>query len=193
LAIRRDLVLEVIIVFVVSICYNVGTSGKAPLYKQTQGGFKMKTRTFVLTSILVLTVLVIAGSCATRKLAVSEDDFINAYTGTWFNPERSGVGYDFQKLIVHTDGTWDIYSSDEVKQRMGYGDFTLVESWEDTEGTLWFRLSKVSDTGDPIFEYGKISNSGKTLEFLFVAGTETVKKWEPDNPYYEYRIYYRQE
>jgi len=38
-------------VFIVSLCYNVGTSGKASLLKQTQGGLKMKTRTFV--SILI--------------------------------------------------------------------------------------------------------------------------------------------
>ncbi len=152
----------------------------------------MKTRMFISIFILILAVMVIAGSCATRKEAISEDDFIQVFSGTWFNPERSGVGYDFQKLVVHANGTWDIYSTDEVEQRAGYGDYNLVESWRDSEGNLWFRLSKYSTFGDPIFEYGNISNSGETLEFIFVAGTETIKKWEPDNPHYEYRIYYRQ-
>ena len=42
----------------------------------------MKTRTFVLILILFLAVLIIAGSCATRRKAISDEDFIEAWSGT---------------------------------------------------------------------------------------------------------------
>ena len=142
--------------------------------------------------ILVCAVLIIAGSCATRQKAISEMDFLNAYSGTWFNPERSGIGFDFQKLVVHADGSWDVYANNIIKERISHGDLTLIDSWKDADGVIWYRLSKYTIERDPIFEYGRISDSGETLEFIFVAGTETIKKWEPDNPHYNYRTYYRQ-
>jgi len=66
----------------------------------------MKTRTFIFILILILTVLVIAGSCATRKIAISDEELSNAYTGTWINPEYT----DWEpKMVYFPDGTWEHY------------------------------------------------------------------------------------
>jgi hypothetical protein len=45
----------------------------------------MKTRTFVSILILMLAVMIIAGSCATRKKAVSPEDATGIRSGKWVN------------------------------------------------------------------------------------------------------------
>ncbi len=145
--------------------------------------------------ILVISVLLIAGSCATRKKALSEDDFFKSYSGTWVNSDYSGVEFDFQKLVVEPDGTWETYANDIVEQRSCAGNITLIDSWTDPASIMWYRAYKDYDYlcgSDRQYEYGKISNSGKTLEFLYRLGTGEIKKWDPDNPHYDYRIFYRQ-
>ena len=56
----------------------------------------MKTRMFVSVLILVLAVLIIAGSCATRRKAISDEDFMEAWSGTWINTDY-GRGSNPQK------------------------------------------------------------------------------------------------
>ena len=49
----------------------------------------MKTRSLVAILILVLAVLIIAGSCTTRRKAISDEDFMEALSGTWVNTDYS--------------------------------------------------------------------------------------------------------
>ena len=66
------------IVFIVIICYNVGTSGKASLdYK---GGLKMKIRTYL---IIVIFIFVVYFLCAEDLKVFSNDEL----AGTWVNPD----------------------------------------------------------------------------------------------------------
>jgi beta-lactamase regulating signal transducer with metallopeptidase domain len=144
--------------------------------------------------VLVVAIVLIAGSCATGKKALSEDDFLKSYSGTWMNPDSSGVDFDFQKLVVEYDGTWETYANDIVEQRSCSGSITFIDSWTDSAGVMWYRAYKDFDFlcgSDRQYEYGKISNSGNTLEFLYRLGTGEIKKWDPDNPHYGYRILYR--
>jgi beta-lactamase regulating signal transducer with metallopeptidase domain len=143
--------------------------------------------------ILIITVLIIAGSCATRQKVISTDEFFKTYSGTWMNTDYSGVEFDFQKLVISSDGTWETYATDIVEQRSCYGNATLIDSWTDSEGVVWYRVSKIWKCLDERqYEYGKISSSGNTLEYLYRLGPNEVKKWDPDDPSYEYRIFYRQ-
>jgi hypothetical protein len=114
-------------------------------------------------------------------------------SGTWINTEYSGVEFDFQKLIIESNGTWETYSTDVVEQRSSYGNIILIESWTDSGGVTWYKASKIfRNLNERQYEYGKISNSGNTLEYIYRLGPGEIKTWDPENPNYEYRIFYRQ-
>jgi hypothetical protein len=67
-----------------------------------------QTRTFVSILILVLAVLIVIGSCATRRKAISEEDFFEVWSGTWINTEYKGGGR-YPKIVIHPDGTMQNY------------------------------------------------------------------------------------
>jgi len=47
----------------------------------------MKTRTFVSILLLVFFVLIIAGGCATRRKVISDENFMEVWSGTWINTD----------------------------------------------------------------------------------------------------------
>jgi hypothetical protein len=85
----------------------------------------MKTRTLILICFLCFSVLLIVGSCATKRTAVSHEDVSQKIDGTWINPDNPGgdlpVGwledvkdvtdaFHFQKFILTSDNNeWYIY------------------------------------------------------------------------------------
>jgi hypothetical protein len=102
----------------------------------------MKTRTFVFMLILVVVVLIVVGNCATRRKAISEKDFWNAFSGTWVKTEYLGSGDLFfeQKWIVYPDGKFEFYplTTDTNPSRQGYY-FTITEKWIDSDGIIWYK------------------------------------------------------
>jgi hypothetical protein len=152
----------------------------------------MKTRTFVSILILVFAVLIIAGSCATRRKAISEKDFFEASSGTWINTEYTG-GVKDHKKIFYSDGTWDAFSSAAVTSRTCYGQNTMKEMWTDSKGDIWYTCSwECFQHGSTGYEMGKIINSGKTLEIIFSYGGSPIEEWIPGRFGNIYLIYYRQ-
>jgi hypothetical protein len=97
----------------------------------------MKTRTFVSILILVFAVLTIAGSCATRKKAISDEDLSKAYTGTWINEEYQYVWWRVEKIVLFTDGTWERYPSIDSDYVFCHGKNTILEKWKDSNGNIW--------------------------------------------------------
>jgi hypothetical protein len=72
----------------------------------------MKTRMFVTIFILILVLLIIAGSCAKRKIAISEEELLEALCGIWINTDYKPKG-DFgyvQKVVWYPDGRTEAYS-----------------------------------------------------------------------------------
>ena len=68
----------------------------------------MKTRMLVSILIIILAVLIIAGSCATRRKAISDEDFMEAWSGTWINTDY-GEKRNPQKKVYYSDGRWEEY------------------------------------------------------------------------------------
>jgi hypothetical protein len=154
----------------------------------------MKSRTFVSILILVLTVLVVVGSCATKRQAVSEDEFYTYWVGTWMNTDLRGDGWEPQKIVCNTDATIDRYTRPEVRSTTCEYKFAHIDSWKDSEGNIWYRAtSKCSRTKIPVQEYGKISVSNKTYELIYNMGPEPIEEWDRDNFADIHLIYYRQE
>jgi len=64
----------------------------------------MRRRNFILLCGIVLLALALIGSCATRRKAISEEEFFDAYSGTWINMEYSGNDFfTSQKIVQYPD------------------------------------------------------------------------------------------
>jgi len=149
----------------------------------------MKTRMFISILILVLAVLIIAGSCATRKIAISDEELSNAYVGAWINPDATY----YQKFEFLSDRKWQEYYrlvSDSVSE---YGEHTIIDQWKDKDGNIFFESKfKTVRSGVSGFFLVKTNNSENTLEMLIEYGEYRIETWDPDSVF-AYRIYYRQE
>jgi hypothetical protein len=154
----------------------------------------MKTRMLVSIGIFVLAVLIVVGSCATTKKAISEEDFFEVWSGTWVNTDYGGGSFP-QKIINYPDGTREIFGI-LTSTTAGYKEkITILEQWVDSKGTIWYRghwehLILLSSKG---YVMGKISDSGNTQEIIFASEDYPIEEWEPDKFEYNYRIHYRQE
>ena len=94
----------------------------------------MKARTYLSISILVIVIMIMIGSCATRKKAISEEDFFKAWSGTWIN-----IDYKSQKKITHPDGTRDNFYNVSNPIPSSKEKITILEQWSDSKGTIWYR------------------------------------------------------
>ena len=154
----------------------------------------MKTRTFVSISILVLAALIVVGSCATRKKAISEEDFLEAFSGIWINTDYEYKG-DYgimQKVVWYPDGRFELYSLITHEVPAAYGKYELTEMWKDSNGDIWYTLKEETNVGRGCF-MGRISDSGNTHETLYNLLGGPIEEWNPDNVRYRYWVHYRQE
>jgi hypothetical protein len=132
------------------------------------------------------------GSCAATKKAVSESGFFETWSGTWVTTDTPISEFTPQKLISHPDGTQKYYSLATNTTSAFTSILTLTDRWADSKGNIWYKAHKRREPCDvTIHEYGKISDSGNTLELLYHAGSIQVEEWDPDNPVYNYVVYYR--
>jgi hypothetical protein len=148
----------------------------------------MKTRTIVSVLILVLAVLVIVGSCATRKIAISIEDAAEILSGKWVNE----TFMDEQLAVFYSDGRFEIYDTPQQLRLVFSGTSNIYESWRDSAGVLWYKARWKDSLGQEGYVLGKISNMDNTLEFLYTAGNVEIEEWLR-NKGYDYIIRYRQE
>jgi hypothetical protein len=153
----------------------------------------MKNRMLVSILILVLAVLIIVGSCATKKKAISEEDFLEAFSGIWINTdyEFKGDTGSMRKVVWYPDGRWEEYSLETHELPATYGRYTITDMWKDSKGDIWYTANwgGILSKG---YLMGKISDSGNTHEQLFTNFGEPIEEWDLDNKRYYYRIHYRQ-
>ena len=154
----------------------------------------MKTRMFVSIFILVLAVLIIAGSCATgKKTYVSSDYVLKELTGTWYNEEYENPSAAFfPKLIVHSDGSFEFFKEyAETTESSHYnGEYISInEAWTDSKGNIWYQSKvKISWSSQSVYQIDKISNAGEVLELVW-STIEFPAEIDSENP--NYSIYYR--
>ncbi len=159
----------------------------------------MKTKTLVSILILVLAVLIIAGSCATHKnVYAQEKPSVEDIAGTWVNTDMKT-----DKFIMKTDGTWVDYQYLTVDKPSYTGTFTIDDSWVDKKENKYFKIHSIMEEGLGVhsFHVWKLNESGTTLEINshtdhFYREGDTKKYPAGINPHPTdsyYRIYYRQE
>jgi len=143
---------------------------------------------------MILAVFIIIGSCATKRKAVSDEDFFEVWNGTWINTDYGG-GSLHQKIINHPDGTQEFFGQLTSTTARIKGKITILDQWVDSKGIIWYRghwemFPPLSSKG---YQMGKISDSGNTREYIWASEDYPLEEWEPDKFEYNYRIYYRQE
>ena len=157
----------------------------------------MKTRILVSIMILVLAVMVIAGSCATKKEIVAEKEFYvpkfdEEINGTWINEEYNSSEYP-GKYKLYMWGYWESFHSFDSEKTQTKGTFTIVNKWTDSEGNIWYKTYTRYSTRRRInYELDKISNNGNTWEWVSTTvDFPTESDMHPG--FQKYHIYYRQE
>jgi hypothetical protein len=147
----------------------------------------MKIRTFVSILILVLAVLIFAGSCATGKKSVKASE--EPLYGTWVNPEYDD-DYSHPAIIILTaDGKWTEYKKQADSNLWRQGVYTIIEEWTDSDGNSWYKSKwKNTITGGSGYEILKVSDYGNTLEHVW-GYSEDI---ELNKEHYSYSFFSRQ-
>jgi hypothetical protein len=136
--------------------------------------------------ILVLAVLIIAGSCATEKMAYVSKEY--EFYGTWVNPDYKFADKASPKFIIHPNGKLEWYAIGTEKTTTYYGEFVIINKWTDSKGNIWYSITWKGDY-EKFWTYvlAKISNSGKTLEYVD-SPNDYPKEIDPNDPRAYYRI-----
>jgi hypothetical protein len=156
----------------------------------------MKTRMLASILILVLAVLITAGSCATMK---SPDKMTcERFCGTWANKEyepiagyKPGVTFTFAKYIVNPDGTllWYPYLDDAGPTAVGR--YTVEKRWRDAIGNSLYYV-KVYEFQNTmyLYELWKIDKHNMVWE-CNSSNIDYPDKIDPSDWHTSYRIFYR--
>jgi len=151
----------------------------------------MKSRIFILSLIMVVS-LTILTSGGTKK-EISVDEVLEVFCHTWINHDYDDKEIPSAKAVGHPDGTISEYGRVDLpldtphyKQR-----YTIHEAWTDSDGNIWFK-STHKDGVETWYQINKISESGNVWEYHRAYGdlSNLPDEINPDAP--KYRIYYRQ-
>ncbi len=148
----------------------------------------MKTKSLVSILILVLAVLIIAGSCATEKKMIKESDELY---GTWVNEDYKRKNND-SKIIYKSEGIIERYIEVPEEYLQAQGTFFIKNKWEDTEGNIWYNAQCNWEWGKQKFNEFyliRLSKSGTIYEEIYHSRKYPT---EIDSNDLTYRIYYRQ-
>ena len=139
----------------------------------------------LLSFILSAAFVVFSGnSFAEEKAYVAKDN--EEFYGTWINVDYGTRAHPYQK-IINFPGRYEAYGSANSEIVVERGTFTITDKWTDSKGNIWYKLIWMSD-GLKYYELDKISNSGKTWEFVFRPSKYPQKI---DSEIASYHIYHR--
>ena len=141
----------------------------------------MKTRTYILILILVLAVLIVVGSCATKSVRTKSDE---ALYGTWVNSEYMGSTHPFGMEVYNSDGTWQSYRrgvsayEEDIEVLDGgwikaqFGSFTIEDKWVDADTNVWYKVVAYlgyeidSHLAEGFYMLMKVGKSNNILEYM---------------------------
>ena len=155
----------------------------------------MKTRTIISILILILTVMFIGGSCATRKKVLPTDN-VDELVGTWLNPEYEGKGGVEPKFTMKADRTVLMYASINDKEASYNGKITEIgEKWMERDGSIYYKLIVYYESAvETVYSLVRISPDRSFFEEVYWANPpEYPPEFDRENSKLYYRIWYRQE
>jgi hypothetical protein len=157
-----------------------------------KGAMNMKPKNYILACVIIVLAVAIMESCVTRRKAISEEEFMSAWTGTWINEEY--IGSEVRpRLVCRADGVVEFHKIATGSKHPHKHVCEILDHWIDSEGVVWYRAHSECLADESIYyELGKIRDSGNVLEFMWSVEGNTIEEWELDNDTYLYRIYYHE-
>ena len=104
------------------------------------------------------------------------------FYGTWVNPDYKDMPAHAQKVVRKPDGTSEIFTSATLKKPNYKIRYLITGKWTDSENNIWYKVHWVGDWRTEGYSLYKISNSGKTLEY--VTDTKYPSEIDPKNNLY---------
>ena len=104
------------------------------------------------------------------------------FYGTWINIDYQS-GMPAHKLVYKPDGTIDVFTVPNIKLPNYKGRYLITGKWTDSENNIWYKVHWVRGGGHGEgYSLCMISNSGKTMEFVF--DTKYPSEIDPKNNLY---------
>ena len=135
-------------------------------------------------SILVLILSIVLFAFASQVIAGEWGYFAKdqeEFYGTWVNMDY--FGSTPQKIIYRPVGTFSYFRNANSEAPDNGGRYLITGKWSDSMGNLFYKSNWVGDWGEEAYQISKISNSGKTLEFV-LSYDEPPRNIDPDNIWY---------
>jgi GH43 family beta-xylosidase len=127
------------------------------------------------------------------KKEISMEEAIDSVSGTWINEEYVTSMKD-AKLVFNSNGTIASFYLTNQSNPNASADLTIEDTWIDSKGNIWFKALMEPRGFSPYFCLFRISDSGKTLEYMYSSIDYPEKiVTEPEEITTTYVIYYRQE
>ena len=117
----------------------------------------------ILALILSITLLAITVDSIAKEWGYFAKDNEELY-GTWINLDYKGMLA--QKVVRKPDGTVDFFPSANFEKPTYKGRYLITGKWTDSESNIWYKVHWVVETQMEGYSLIKISNGGKTLEYV---------------------------
>jgi hypothetical protein len=101
--------------------------------------------------------------------------------GTWVNMDYNDEMH--AHMIIFKLGEYGIYSSANDNEPMWTAEYRISQKWTDAKGNIWYKYRFKAGAMGSGFELCKISESGKTLEYIF-SQWEYPKDLDANSEYY---------
>jgi beta-lactamase regulating signal transducer with metallopeptidase domain len=171
-------------------CIFISKGGKKMLEKRIRNVLSCNRRVFQATIKRSLVAIIICSFCLLpflifNPVIAQEKNADEVLYGTWVNPEYNKTVV--AKFIMQPDDVMLSYIREtDAKHSVGRR-FHIVESWEDTNGDVWYKFTLEHTSWE--FILARISDSGRIYEQM-AAPTEFATEIDAESRHY--RIYYRQ-
>ena len=179
--------------------------------RRIEGGEKMKVKSIILICTFLLIILIQLGSCATKQMAISHENAVESFSGTWVNHDNPIVRkrgdiefFHFQKKEISLTDV-KFYHSAEDSDFYGHAKYTVVNSWVDRIGNTYCQTNLDFFTGSRMYALWKLDKSKNVFEesFYYQGAEEYPTRiithdvieediYSPTGNLY-YNIFYRQE
>ena len=155
----------------------------------------MKTRIMLLSSLLLVYLLPLAGYAQDKYVPKANEELY----GTWTNEESLGNVY-FPQKVVNFPNKYESYSKMSDADPVEVSTLGIGSKWTDTEGNIWYKtfgtVTAGAGEGCHWQELDKLSKSGTVWERVYtvIYGVDFDPKYYPtkiDPARQYYGIFYR--
>jgi len=130
--------------------------------------------------ILSLTLVAFSGTVLAGENEYKATDNEELF-GTWVNMDYKDDMY--VQMIIFKLGEYGLYSSVNDNEPMWTAEYRISQKWTDAKGNIWYKHRFKAGAMGSGFELCKISESGKTLEYIF-SQWEYPKELDTNSEYY---------